>query len=469
MIHPIIQFVFFAAESVLSVAMIYLLIQAILKKTNQATPVQTVLVLGLAFVVHLCLNYIFPYQEELNNAFFSGFIIGAAVRTATSIIIAMVCFRAKPLIAVAMAFLEIIIGMITVFIIIGIVGLGFDNIGVIRDGVLRTSQYSEFATIMSIPIHVLVIVVIRHFRNFNIENRYFKLPFIISVIAFVFAFILMRVIVILHLHPQDYVALQELLALVPLFAIAFAIAPILILASGLGGQSINKQKIFLLESQHLAQLTHIEQLMNSYEKVRKMSHDFKHQISILHALSAENEHDKLAEYISNLSGQDASISIVETGNIMLDAVLSFKKEKAETEGIAYNFKLDVLPNLPYINDKVCVLLSNALDNALEACMRINKTGDIENERYISMDLTATESAFMCRIKNAVGMAPQMENGRFTTIKANKTHHGIGMQSMKQTCEDLGGDLAYEYDEKEFRLWITLDAKLLMQGDNVDSV
>ena len=200
--------------------------------------------------------------------------------------------------------------------------------------------------------------------------------------------------------------------------------------------------------------------MSSYEKVRKMSHDFKHQINILHALSAENEHEKLAEYIGSLSEQDASVLVVETGNIMLDAVLSYKKERAEKERIAYRLNLDVQSNLPYISDKICVLLSNALDNAIEACIQIDTDKDATNKRFIDMDLTATETLFMCRIKNSIGKMPQVENDLFKTTKANKTHHGVGMQSMKKTCEELEGDLAYDYDGKEFRLWITLPTKPL---------
>jgi len=456
MIHPAVQFIFFSFESVLSVAVIYLLIQAILKKTNQAKPMQVAFIFGVAFFVQICLSYMFPYQDEFDSKFYYGFIIGAAFRVTVAMVVAIVCFRARLHIAVLVALLELLIGMLIVFIIMGIVGLDFNNIGIIRDGVLRTSHYTEFAIIMSIPIHIFAIVLIRHFRNFRIENRYFKLPFILGVIVFVFAFIVMRVMMHLYLYPQDHVYLQDLTAVVPLFAIAFAIAPALILASGLAGQSIHKQKIFLLESQHLAQLKHIEQLMSSYEKVRKMSHDFKHRISILHALSVENEHEKLAEYIESISEQDASLSVVETGNIMLDAVLSYKKERAENEGIAYNLNLDVQSNLSYINDKICVLLSNALDNAIEACMQIDT--DETNKRFIDTDLTATETLFMCRIKNSIGKMPQVENGLFKTTKANKTHHGVGMQSMKQTCEELDGDLVYDYDGKEFRLWITLPTK-----------
>jgi sensor histidine kinase regulating citrate/malate metabolism len=102
-------------------------------------------------------------------------------------------------------------------------------------------------------------------------------------------------------------------------------------------------------------------------------------------------------------------------------------------------------------------------------MRIDITDDGENKRYIDMDLTATDSLFMCRMKNAVGIMPQIENGLFKTIKTNKAHHGVGMQSMRQTCEELGGGLAFEYDEKEFRLWINLPTDRLIEKKSVDSV
>jgi len=457
MTDPIFQFFFLVYESVISIGLIYLFVEAVLSKSNKATPRQLAVILCVSGFVQVCFNYIFPRQDEINAIFFQGFIVGVICRIAMVFIIAMICFRARPLTSLLVAFLEMLMGLIIILILLFILAHDFSNFAIefVRDGMLRTSQYTRFSTVAAIATQILIIVLIKHLRGFRVEQRYFKLQFILVTFVVGYIFVLIRTMLILNAHPYDYMGMHEIMRTVPILALAALAAPTLAILSGIWNYNTQNQKIFLLQSQHMAQLKHVDQLISSYEKIRKASHDFKHRVDILQMLSFKNENEKLAKYIAGLSKQDVQMSIVETGNVMLDAVLSFKKEKAEAEKIAYNVKLDIQPELSYINDEICVLLSNALDNAIESCMRMDITDDSENRRFIDMDLTATDALFMCCIRNAVAAMPQIENGILKTSKKDKKHHGVGMRSMEQTCEDFGGDLAYEYDENEFILWINL--------------
>ena len=212
--------------------------------------------------------------------------------------------------------------------------------------------------------------------------------------------------------------------------------------------------LVLSEAQNTAQQAHIQQLLRSHHQIRKISHDFKHHVNILYALAKENRTEELLQSLTKLHNAYDGAFIVETGNIMFDAVLSAKAEEAKQQGIEFTLKLDVAPNAPYLSNDLCVLLSNGLDNAIEACKHEKDT-----IKSIELETISTPARFMCRMRNTFGITPQPSGGFLKTTKKDKLHHGIGLKSMKQTAQDLGGDLAYEYDSQYFMVHLSIPTKL----------
>jgi sensor histidine kinase regulating citrate/malate metabolism len=246
---------------------------------------------------------------------------------------------------------------------------------------------------------------------------------------------------------------------VPYAPTAFEVIPILslivinvfvfVLVEMLMRQNEKNQKLLIIEVQNDAHKTHIKQLTKYQKQIRMMSHDFRQQVHEFYTLSAEKQYDKLHVQLTELSNRRSENLIVETGNIMLDSILTSKVELAETHKIDFKKKLDVQAELGYITSEICVLIGNALDNAIEACIRA------DDNKFIGMELTATPKQFLCHIINTVGITPQTDGKFLKTAKQDSLHHGIGLQSMSQICEDLSGTLTYSYDEEYFNLWIKI--------------
>ena len=142
------------------------------------------------------------------------------------------------------------------------------------------------------------------------------------------------------------------------------------------------------------------------------------------------------------------VSIVDSGNIMLDALLSTKAVEAQAQNISWQLKLDTPAEHPIFTLPICTMLANGLDNALEAATQATP-------KWIEVEITATHHALMVRMQNTTATPPipnghWLKNG-FVSTKPDPDNHGLGIISMSQTIKAHGGNMNYRYNPPVFTL------------------
>lgn len=217
-------------------------------------------------------------------------------------------------------------------------------------------------------------------------------------------------------------------------------------------QSVEKENIiFVLKNQVEKQdmdINYYNILEKQNEDLRIYAHDTKNHLNAIHNLNSNPEIDEyLTKMISNLKNCS---SICHCGNHMLDVIISKYATECEMKNI--NFSFDVcVTNLKYIkNNDLVTILSNALDNAIEASEKsINKTVSIATDHINTYDLIT--------ITNSCDNTPKTNGNDLTTTKKDKYIHGLGIKSIKKTLKKYGGDCQWEYNgnKQEFTLMISL--------------
>ena len=91
---------------------------------------------------------------------------------------------------------------------------------------------------------------------------------------------------------------------------------------------------------------------------------------------------------------------------------------------------------------------NALDNAIEACERI----DID-EKFVCVSMHRLNNKLIIEIENS---SLPVDVNNLITSKENKAAHGIGMQSIRQTVENMNGYVSCSYDNGCFSIKIILN-------------
>ena len=184
---------------------------------------------------------------------------------------------------------------------------------------------------------------------------------------------------------------------------------------------------------------------------RKNRHDFNNHISCIDMLLQMENIPKARKYISDLTNHwqenDLNIPI---GNEITDAVLNQKAVQAKNLDIEFLVSGKMDDRIMMEDMDLCALLSNGLDNAIEAAKKVPQTKD----RKIEIEFTTQRECVTIQIKN-----PVLENVDSTvsllTTKTDKKRHGIGMMSMQNAVSKYGGTMKWECQDYQFHLMIEL--------------
>ena len=114
---------------------------------------------------------------------------------------------------------------------------------------------------------------------------------------------------------------------------------------------------------------------------------------------------------------------VHSNNPIIDAILNQKYAQACELGIQIDFAITDLAGFPLSNKETAVVLSNLLDNAIEAC----KTQ--KGARLIRVKIQCSAEKTVLSVMNTIDKAPVMENGLPVTTKADPLMHGYGLQNI----------------------------------------
>lgn len=217
-------------------------------------------------------------------------------------------------------------------------------------------------------------------------------------------------------------------------------------------QSIEKENlIFALKNQVEKQdmdMNYYHILEKQNEDLRIYAHDTKNHLNAIHNLNSNPEIDEyLTQMISNLKNYS---SVCHSGNHMLDVIINKYVTECDMKGL--NFSFDVfVTNLNYVkSDDLVTILSNALDNAIEAAeSSLNKTISIATDHINTYDVIT--------IINSCDNPPKTKGNDLATTKKNSDIHGLGIKSIRKTLKQYGGDYQWEYneDKREFTLMISL--------------
>jgi sensor histidine kinase YesM len=182
-------------------------------------------------------------------------------------------------------------------------------------------------------------------------------------------------------------------------------------------------------------------------------HDFKNHMLCLKSLLQDNKVTETMEYLNALTHSEYTVfSSISTGNVYADAVLREKLLLAGNKNIKIDTDL-ILPPTPLIPAlELCIILSNALDNALEACQRI--TG--ENLKHvIKASSYVRRFCLFLEITNPVHEDLRNNNGFFQSSKKEKELHGIGLSNVRKAVENCNGTLSLSVSEGIFYFSVML--------------
>ena len=221
------------------------------------------------------------------------------------------------------------------------------------------------------------------------------------------------------------------------------------------------QKYRLMQEKARGQLKLYDSMENAYRDQRRHTHEFKNHIGCIQGLLQERKTQEALHYVEQIwkkhIGEDNS---VRTGNDIIDIIVNQKLREAMREKITFVMSLGNMEKFPLQESDTVVLLSNLLENAMEACRKIQK----EEERTMRLKMARRGESFVLVVSNRVRDKVKITDQVAETTKEDKLAHGIGMSNIKEIISKYHGEGECRYQDGWFTYTIILSANVTMSPE-----
>lgn len=201
------------------------------------------------------------------------------------------------------------------------------------------------------------------------------------------------------------------------------------------------------------QLNHAEQEITMLRAIQNQTaiyrHDLHHHLTMISGLLDSGKQEQAQAYIHQAEAEIASIVSVrccenETVNLLIGAF----RGKAEAKGIALSVKTALPQVLDLPDTELCALLSNGLENALNAVARLPEN----QRRTIDIFCGIRQNKLLIEIRNPFTGKVAMKDG---LPQAQDSAHGFGCRSIQSIVQRRRGVCSFDAGQGFFTLRIAL--------------
>lgn len=194
----------------------------------------------------------------------------------------------------------------------------------------------------------------------------------------------------------------------------------------------------------------IDTLRESQQKTKEYRHDLRHHMQYLSTCIENGKLEHAKDYIQGICTEIESSKVItfcenEAANLIFSAFAGRMKE----HDIAISIKAQILRNIHISESDLCVLLSNALENALHACRRLKEKG---REAVVEVSAFEKNGKLFLQIINSCDSDITFVQGIPVT---NQPDHGIGVRSICALVERYEGIYTFEVVDDKFILRVSL--------------
>lgn len=286
------------------------------------------------------------------------------------------------------------------------------------------------------------------------------------VTAILFANILVRLLVIANDNHifRLYEQYPAFLAIVPAMAALFYVG---ILAAITAYQRIltlqdDREKYFVAKQQLSAMQERIREVEQFHDGIRRMKHEMKNHLTNIKGLAESGHYEDMETYIARM---DDSMKVFElsirTGNAVTDVIINDRQKAAAAMGIDFQCVFPFPASGGYNAYDIGIILNNLLQNALEACAKIQK-----GPKYICLSGRQKRKFFLIDIRNPFDGEITFDQNTGLPVSTKKKDgteafaslHGIGLSNVRREALEYMGDVDIQIENSEFHVTVLLQER-----------
>ena len=192
-----------------------------------------------------------------------------------------------------------------------------------------------------------------------------------------------------------------------------------------------------------------------------LRHDMRHHLTMIDAFLQSKEFENLAEYVSQFRTAFQSEAPIEySKNHVINALMRHYSQLAKKQGVKLSLRLEVSREIKASEADLCAILSNLLENALEACMRQQ-----DGSRFISLYIKQKKTMLAIDMENSTDGNVAAQDGVFSSSKA-KERKGYGLDSVRAIAARYDGAAEFSFDNTK-RVFTSTVMLMLASYDHRD--
>lgn len=242
---------------------------------------------------------------------------------------------------------------------------------------------------------------------------------------------------------QLYEQYPALIGIVPVVAALFYAGILVTIVSyqKMVGFQEEKKKYFVEQQQVHAIQERMEEVEQFYDGIRRMKHEMRNHLTNIKGLYESGNFGEMEQYITRM-----------------DESMNDRQKAAEKQGIRFQSGFIYPKSERYNAYDIGIIINNLLQNALEACGRMNTVN-----RYISITSRQKKKFFLIEVRNSFEgeIVMDVDTNLPISTKGNGVSgslHGIGLSNVKREAEKYMGDLDIKVKKNEFSVTVLLQER-----------
>lgn len=190
-------------------------------------------------------------------------------------------------------------------------------------------------------------------------------------------------------------------------------------------------------------------LLDQYQASVRIVHDVKHHLYAFEALMRQGDYDKAETYKKTMTEVlDQFVPTFRSKNQMLAVILNQTIAEAKRGHIRLELNIADIDMRPLSDYDLTTILSNLLENALEACVQLQDT-----EAYIHLDIDRRLGFLVLHVENPCEQFTLSRAEMFESTKPD--HMGVGLLNVRKTVEQYHGVMKIAIEHQRFNVQISI--------------
>ena len=190
-------------------------------------------------------------------------------------------------------------------------------------------------------------------------------------------------------------------------------------------------------------------MQESLNQLRQFRHDLKMHTTAIQLMLQDGRGEDALDYINAATESIKPMyQMISTGNHSIDCILNYKLARADEENIDIQTTIVISERLGVSAYDLNIIISNLLDNAIEAVRCCN-------HKMIKFVMRSDSNMLFISIENPYTGEVNMEGSRFITRKKDSINHGFGIDNVRTVVEKYDGSIEFSFHDNTFMVSLFL--------------